>query len=910
MDDEARRPRRLLSFDASQVSLSRLGKALYYSRPQQKTEEDPERFGTVSFSTRAPIIAMAASPDHKRAALLTKEALEVVRISASNQSITHTMKIKPRFNPSTVQWGPNNQIALADSGGSISIQTLESSGNLVQAAGQAINLHCGVTSLCFSSNSLLLAATSDGTVKLYDLRHSLKKGAISSFLRDGDIAREAQLRPDSDTKFGVIYDSGMVQRWDVRNPAAADLRINAHYQGLSLNWHPISNYLVTGGRDKFIHVWNLTTESRTPEYTVQTASAVARVRWMPGEQTAANSAVISCGRSPTDFGVSYWDLKHPWTPTYWCEGHKSAITDLVAISPRKFWSASKDKQLLQIDVQNEPRVSDNWSPAVFTWAADDCIAFSFSQKKIPTPQTTPTPPAPNHVQRHQSVSFIRSSAVNVPGQATASSLHPQASVPSHNMPSSGTGELVKSKSWDKIHPGAPSPRDEHTDWLRANLPTTVITLPYPAEMENVFKYYAESYIYNQEVGERLGAICRHNAHISHNSRRFRSAQFWRILGNAVDFAEESFVRTLPAQQHEAAYDMFKLQDSISERAESVAVGDVSGPPTVTGSQTVITGESFADWRGSGVSFNSEVSATSENSSFNGAVTSKLSAAVKTSNRQSHTQSERTLSTSTHDSTDILNGPAGSYRADDAEKHRLIPNIKPSSYFGQYETVQAVAMSTTSGTSTPGINHIRGLSSSRRPIWERGYSENTTSLRQQFIDHVARMNNIWDLLPSLRRIILHCFDEGLSCTSVAMYLLFAHLPDIVPKTQMEEAVFACIEQMRAISSFVPAAHIMSVTSVWQDNAGQPDTTVDLVCHRCERSLGENAQYLGTDENKMDVGFWYCMHCKQLLDGCSICNQPVKGLCTVMLRCGHKSHPSCWSQWAQEMDECPAGCGQQV
>ncbi|ODQ67944.1 hypothetical protein NADFUDRAFT_81058 [Nadsonia fulvescens var. elongata DSM 6958] len=136
----------------------------------------------------------------------------------------------------------------------------------------------------------------------------------------------------------------------------------------------------------------------------------------------------------------------------------------------------------------------------------------------------------------------------------------------------------------------------------------------------------------------------------------------------------------------------------------------------------------------------------------------------------------------------------------------------------------------------------------------------------------------------------------------------------------------------LSSATIIKHVSSRFPETIGSLGQIDTNLNTVCHRCFKPLSENIEKTksnhkdesssnlgsGAQVNKnidlsnrpdKDVGFWYCLSCKKMLDGCILCNEPIKGYAIVNFGCGHRGHASCMSDWVigQKMSECPSGCG---
>ena len=61
-----------------------------------------------------------------------------------------------------------------------------------------------------------------------------------------------------------------MQRWDLGAPRMYEKKISAH-NGLTLtiDWHPDGRYLLSGGRDRMIKVWDMNGDQRTPLHAVQ-----------------------------------------------------------------------------------------------------------------------------------------------------------------------------------------------------------------------------------------------------------------------------------------------------------------------------------------------------------------------------------------------------------------------------------------------------------------------------------------------------------------------------------------------------------------------------------------------------------------------------------------------------------------
>lgn len=469
MDEERRIvPKRLLSFDAGQMSLSRLGKAFYNGpnsrNPSGSAEPKPESFDTnescsLSFETKTPIACMAVNNENSMAALVSKEGIDLIEVEGAHASRVAALKFNNslRLMPTEAIWqgkrhsmvhsegsasaffpptspspfgpqispSPASKLAVSDSNGTFRIYAFKgnSAGSSLCLEASSSSVGRAIRSLSFNSEqqNMLVTAVSDGSSRCWDLRQGLKRPVLT-FSRAGDVTREVQFQPGSEHKFASIYDSGVVQRWDLRHRQAPDCRINAHQQGLSLDWHPTLNYLATGGRDHLIQVWDMTNSGGisasdllgggiSPEYVIRVPNSVSRVSWLsePGIPIWKSSLVTS-GRPIESNNLkgtySVWSLTRPHVPTYTIESHKDSITSIFGTGLNTVWSVGLDGNFFQTDLRFEPKVFDNFPLALVCMAPWDMAAVTFPCTKAP-----PVPSVPSsHSNSHsglQSPSFSR-----------------------------------------------------------------------------------------------------------------------------------------------------------------------------------------------------------------------------------------------------------------------------------------------------------------------------------------------------------------------------------------------------------------------------------------------------------------------------------------------------------------------
>lgn len=169
--------------------------------------------------------------------------------------------------------------------------------------------------------SLLLSASQDSTLKLFDLRDP--NSCVSTFISTESV-RDVKFNPFNPNTFASVCENGTVARWDIRKPEKFVQQFTAHSGPIyCLDYHPTQQWLATGSRDKLIKVWNMTSVKPTLEYTIHTIAVVGRVRWRPERKfhIASCSLVV-------DYSIYVWDVRRPFIPYASFNEHTNVTTDI------------------------------------------------------------------------------------------------------------------------------------------------------------------------------------------------------------------------------------------------------------------------------------------------------------------------------------------------------------------------------------------------------------------------------------------------------------------------------------------------------------------------------------------------------------------------------------------------------
>jgi len=112
--------------------------------------------------------------------------------------------------------------------------------------------------------------------------------------------------------------------WDIRSPKTWECQYLAHNgPALCVDWHrEHRHWLASGGRDKLVHVWDMSHSSKLITlYTVQTIAGVAKLRWRPTcRYQIVTTALL------TDYGLNEWDLRRPFAPIGSYPLHRDIVT--------------------------------------------------------------------------------------------------------------------------------------------------------------------------------------------------------------------------------------------------------------------------------------------------------------------------------------------------------------------------------------------------------------------------------------------------------------------------------------------------------------------------------------------------------------------------------------------------------
>ncbi|KAL9093063.1 MAG: hypothetical protein Q9165_004201 [Trypethelium subeluteriae] len=230
--------------------------------------------------------------------------------------------------------------------------------------------------------ALLLSGSQDGTTKLWDMRDLKRVVGIcpSQYTHNGqsDGVRDVKWSPTDGVEFAFGTDSGIVQRWDYRQPKAPKLKINAHNRTChAIDWHPDGTHLVSAGSDKTLRVWNFASVVRRqrPAWTLQAPYPVLHVRWRPpcrssGDQDsrAWQSTHLVTSYDRDHAAVHVWDFRRPNIPFRELLRYNAAPTDLLWHSQDLLWTVGREGVFNQTDIKFAPKPTERRNQQAFAVA--------------------------------------------------------------------------------------------------------------------------------------------------------------------------------------------------------------------------------------------------------------------------------------------------------------------------------------------------------------------------------------------------------------------------------------------------------------------------------------------------------------------------------------------------------------
>lgn len=245
-------------------------------------------------------------------------------VDPASQTQSRLLSSLKLFNVNTVKcYG--DMVACGLTNGSVNIYQVASSGKS-RLAYKLEDHKRVVNSVDFTDHEqVLFSGSQDGTVKLWDLRTFSPKPVLklsasqhSDPVRSCEYSRHSRVRG----KMTVlsVHDSGSLCKFDLRFPTSSSSstllpeRKWTFHTGpaLSLHIHPEAEYVLTGGRDKKICVWNYSDASllsNSPETTLNTYGPVMKIRWSntPSQDVQRNTSNFDISEVYTNSTLSLFD---------------------------------------------------------------------------------------------------------------------------------------------------------------------------------------------------------------------------------------------------------------------------------------------------------------------------------------------------------------------------------------------------------------------------------------------------------------------------------------------------------------------------------------------------------------------------------------------------------------------------
>ncbi|ORE02129.1 WD40 repeat-like protein [Rhizopus microsporus var. microsporus] len=438
-----------------------------------------------SFDQDEPIIrerlsgainAISMSPEGNAVVVAGREILKV--LSFSKTRVVETLNLRAgsqlnlNYSSNDVKWGNNAtkyKVATAATNGAIILWDLHKVGRKSE---RVITEHSrAVNRISFQpdNGNILLSASQDGMMKCWDFRDS-RNSARYRFEGKSESVRDVQFNPVNIYEFAAAFETGTIQKWDIRNPKALyDRKLNAHNGPcLTVDWHSGGKLVASGGRDRTIKVWDMSTDNRRPLYTIRTVASVSRIQWRPGyEDEIASCALL------TDNRIHIWDIRRPHIAKYVFDEHDTTPTGFLWSNSDELLSVSKDKWFIKQNIKRAYQPVDLLKRNGMGWNVHGDIAFT--------------------IDRSERSSFVDESLI------------PKAP-----------------KNWKKL--GVRTSFDEEV--IQYIPPQSCGIAHMPLFDFKAFCIFAEKYIISSD---NVAFACDQNAELAWKMGRYRTSQTWRII---------------------------------------------------------------------------------------------------------------------------------------------------------------------------------------------------------------------------------------------------------------------------------------------------------------------------------------------------------------------------------------------
>eukprot|EP01064_Diplonema_japonicum_P028778 TRINITY_DN4501_c0_g1_i2.p1 TRINITY_DN4501_c0_g1~~TRINITY_DN4501_c0_g1_i2.p1 ORF type:complete len:786 (+),score=134.76 TRINITY_DN4501_c0_g1_i2:568-2925(+) len=321
-----------------------------------------------------------------------------------------------------VKWHPKRpeQIATASSSGLVVVWNVDKCSPTTLRRTDEAPTHQEHTRLvkrvCWhpTQEAILLSASEDSTVKLWDLRTYKERSPVTFRIGSGGAApqiRDVEVDPFDNNAFLCSTDEGAeLLYWDMRmHERGPTRRITASTESsgngviYSVNWHPTRRgYLAVGSKDRTVKVWNIHSDkpdsTLTPEITIQTLASVGRVHWRPTQSSTHTHQIAEVSMSPLDVDLNIWDYNSPLLPLCCIPApHGEVITDLEwwDRNGEIIFSTSKSGSFAASLVKKAHVHAAHLCTSAVAWGPNDMLAFHCDPVHFPEAGRHKGPLLPN-----------------------------------------------------------------------------------------------------------------------------------------------------------------------------------------------------------------------------------------------------------------------------------------------------------------------------------------------------------------------------------------------------------------------------------------------------------------------------------------------------------------------------------